>query len=115
MRILSGGAVLVLAFAMAGCTTISTKTSPDGNIKVTSVGVVGCGNPSQRITWVERKGKADLTLGSTGADPCTAIASAAIGAAGQVAASSVLPGSNITVSSGSVNETNTNTNVRVDK
>jgi len=102
--------LLSMSAILTGCISTTVDTSPEG-VKTTSTAVRGCNNPSQTITRVETPGKPDITFGSTGADLCNTIASAAIGAAGQIAASSVLPGSALNVSSGSVNETNTNTNV----
>lgn len=111
-KLLSSGAIVLLSVSLAGCITTSVHVSKDGKTKVTSVGVSGCGNPSQRITRVETEGKADITFGSTGSDFCTVALGSAISAAGQVAGAYVLPGSNISVSSGSINETNTDVNVR---
>lgn len=104
----------VVASALSGCVTTTVHVSKEG-IKTTSVAIRGCNNPSQTITRVETPGKPDITFGSSGGDFCNTVASAAIGAAGQVAASSVLPGSTINVSSGSINETITNTNVAVER
>lgn len=105
---------LVLSGVLTGCISTTVNTSPEG-VKTTSTAVRGCNNPSQTITRVETPGKPDITFGSTGSDLCNTIAAAAIGAAGQIVASSVLPGSAINVSSGSVNETNTSTNVQTSR
>ena len=104
--------MLFASIVLTGCISTQVDVSREG-IKTTSIAVRGCGNPSQTITRVETPGKPDMTLGSAGPDLCNTVVAAAIGAAGQIGASAVLPGSNINVSSGSVNETNTNTNVNV--
>ena len=109
-KILIGAAVL-LSVSLTGCISTQVHVSKDGSVKTTTTAVRGCGNPSQTITRVETKGKADITFGSTGSDLCTVVAGSAVSAAGQVLASHVLPGSNINVSSGSVNESNTDVDI----
>lgn len=111
-------ALLLLPLGVGGCVTTTTTTSKDGRIKVTTIGVVGCGSPSQRITLVETKGKPDMTLGSAGADPCNTALSAALGAAGQIGGALALPsGAGITnsVVSGSQATSTQGTNVNVNQ
>lgn len=113
MRKLSGGAMLLLgSMALTGCISTSVHVSKEG-IKTTSVAVRGCGNPSQTITRVETPGKQDITFGSAGPDLCNTITNASIGALGQMGAAHLLPESHINVSSGSVNENNTD--VRIER
>lgn len=96
--------------ALSGCITIDQKSDPKLGVTVTTVAVTGCGNPSQRITYVERRGHKEDSLGSAGPDPCNAV----IGAGGGIIANTVLPHSGgITVQSGSWSQSGTSTSVNV--
>ena len=110
--------VLLLATFVTGCVTVSDTTDKKTGINVQTVAVRGCGNPSQTMTWVKRPGAKEDSYASTGPDLCNTGLAAALGAAGQIAAASVLPqGEGIvnTVVSGAqaVSSQNQSTNVKV--
>lgn len=110
--------VPLLAMSAAGCITVTDKTDKKTGINVQTVAVRGCGNPSQTLTWVNRPGAKEDSFASTGPDLCNTGLAAALGAAGQIAAASVLPkgeGITNTVVSGAqaVSSQNQSTNVKV--
>ena len=94
--------VVAVAMVLSGCVSFSHGTDEKTGIEVTSIGIVGCGNPSQRLTYVRMPGqqKADQ-YASTESDPCTTMAAAATGAAGSIVSAGVIRPSNTTINTSS--------------
>lgn len=87
MRLLKVCVAIVLCVSLAGCITVDQKIDPKLGIKITSIGVTGCGDPSHRITYIDRPGHKEDSFASSGPDLCNTATAGAFG----VAANAVLP------------------------